>query len=84
MPETWVWSPGQEDPSEKGMATHSSIFAQRISWTEEPGGLLPTGLLYILDIDPLLDVLFANIFSHSLYVPFVLLIVSFTVWKRAF
>ena len=62
------------------MATHSSIFAQRISWTEEgSGGLLPTGLLYILDIDPLLDVLFANIFSHLLYVSFVLLIVSFTV-----
>ena len=47
------------------MATQSSIFAQRISWTEEgSGGLLPTGLLYILDIDPLLDVLFANIFSE--------------------
>ena len=61
------------------MAIHSSIFARRISWTEEPGGLLPTGLLYILEIDPLLDVLFANIVSHSLNVPFVLLIVSFTV-----
>ena len=30
---------GQEDPLEEGMATHSSILAQRIPWTEEPGGL---------------------------------------------
>ena len=29
---------GQEDPLEKGMATHSSILAQKIPWTEEPGG----------------------------------------------
>ena len=33
-----VWSRGQEDPLEKGMATHSSIFTWRIPWTEEPGG----------------------------------------------
>ena len=31
--------PGQEDPMEEGMATHSSIPAWRIPWTEEPGGL---------------------------------------------
>ena len=31
--------PGQEDPLEKGMATHSSILAWKIPWTEEPGGL---------------------------------------------
>ena len=37
--ETWVQSLGQEDPLEKGMATHSSILARRIPWTEEPGGL---------------------------------------------
>ena len=36
---TWVWSLDQEDPLEKGMATHSSILAWRITWTEEPGGL---------------------------------------------
>ena len=36
---TWVRSLGQEDPLEEGMATHSSILAWRISWTEEPGGL---------------------------------------------
>ena len=34
---------GQEDPLEKGMATHSSICAWRISWTEEPGVLHPWG-----------------------------------------
>ena len=37
MQETWVQSLGQEDPLEKGMAAHSSILAQRIPWTEEPG-----------------------------------------------
>ena len=35
---------GQEDPMEKGMATHSSILAWRIPWTEEPGGLQSLGL----------------------------------------
>ena len=44
MQETWVHSLGQEDPLEKGMATHSSIFARRIPWTEEPGGLQSVGL----------------------------------------
>ena len=39
MRETWVQSLGQEDLLEKGMATHSSILAWRIPWTEEPGGL---------------------------------------------
>ena len=39
MQETQVQSLGLEDPLEKGMATHSSILAWRISWTEEPGGL---------------------------------------------
>ena len=38
MQETQVRSLRQEDPLEKGMATHSSILAQRIPWTEEPGG----------------------------------------------
>ena len=37
--ETQVRSVGWEDSLEKGMATHSSIFAWRIPWTEEPGGL---------------------------------------------
>ena len=39
MWETQVQSLGQEDPLEKGMATHSSILAGRIPWAEEPGGL---------------------------------------------
>ena len=34
---------GSEDSLEKGMATHSSILAWRIPWTEEPGGLQPMG-----------------------------------------
>ena len=38
MRETWVQPLGQEDPLEKRMATHSSILAWRIPWTEEPGG----------------------------------------------
>ena len=44
MSETQVQSLGQEDPLEKRMATHSSILAWRIPWTEEPGNLQPIGL----------------------------------------
>ena len=44
MQETWVRSLGWEDPLEKEMATHSSILAWRIPWTEEPGGLQSIGL----------------------------------------
>ena len=43
MQEMWVQSLGQEYPLEKEMATHSSILAWRIPWTEEPGGLQSTG-----------------------------------------
>ena len=43
MQETQVQSLGQEDPLEEGMATHSSILAWRIPWTEEPGGLQSLG-----------------------------------------
>ena len=43
MWETWVRFLGWEDPLEKEMATHSSILAWRILWTEEPGGLQSTG-----------------------------------------
>ena len=39
MQEIWVRSLGWEDPLEEEMATHSSILAWRIPWTEEPGGL---------------------------------------------
>ena len=43
VPETQVRSLGREDLLEKEMAIHSSIFAWKILWTEEPGGLQPTG-----------------------------------------
>ena len=44
MQETQVQSLGQEDPLKKGMATHSSILAWKIQWTEEPGGLESLGV----------------------------------------
>ena len=44
MWETWVQSPGWEDLLEKEMATHSSILAWKIPWTEEPGRLQSMGL----------------------------------------
>ena len=44
MQEIWIWSLGWEDPLDKWMATHSSILAWRIPWTEEPGGLKSMGL----------------------------------------
>ena len=43
MQETGVQSLGWEDPLEEGIATHSSILAWRILWTEEPGGLQSLG-----------------------------------------
>ena len=43
MQETWVQFLGWEDPLEKGMATHSSILAWRIPWTQEPGVLHSVG-----------------------------------------
>ena len=43
MWETWVLSLGKEDPLKKGKATHSSILAWRIPWTEEPGRLQSMG-----------------------------------------
>ena len=44
MQEMWVKSLGWEDPLEKKMATHSSITAWEIPWTEDPGGLQPMEL----------------------------------------
>ena len=44
MQETGVRFLGQEDPLEKGMATHPSVLVWRIPWTEEPGGLHSVGL----------------------------------------
>ena len=50
MQETHVCSLGWEDPLEKGIATHSSIFAWRIPWTEEPGRLQSMASQRIRDI----------------------------------
>ena len=44
IPRRRVRSMGQEDPLEEGMATHSSVLAWRIPWTEEAGGLQSTGV----------------------------------------
>ena len=44
MQDTWIQPLGQEDPLKKGMATHSSILAWRIPWTEEPGRSQSIGL----------------------------------------
>ena len=44
MQEMWAWFLGCEGPLEKEMATHSSIIAWEIPWTEEPGGLQSMGL----------------------------------------
>ena len=43
MQEMWVQFLGQEDPLEKEMATHTSVLAWKIPWTEEPGGLQSIG-----------------------------------------
>ena len=51
--ETQVQSPGQEDPLEKGLATHSSILAWKIPWTEEPGGLTMYEVRHNLATKPL-------------------------------
>ena len=58
MQETRVWSLGQEEPLEKEMATHSTILAWEVQWTEEPGGLQSMGLQRIgqdLETKPPLD-----------------------------
>ena len=47
MEETWVLSLGCEDPVEEDMATHFSILAWRVSWTEEPGGLPASWKIFI-------------------------------------
>ena len=44
MRETWVQPLGWEDPLEKGKATHSSVLAGKIPWTEDPGALQSMGL----------------------------------------
>ena len=49
MWDTWVQSLGREDPLEKEMATHSSILAWKIPWTEDPGRLQSMGLQRVRD-----------------------------------
>ena len=49
MQKTWVWSSDWEDLLEKGTATHSSILAWRIPWTDEPGGLQCKSLTWLSD-----------------------------------
>ena len=48
--EIWVQSLGQEDPLQKEMATHFSILARKIPWSEESGGLQSHGITKILGI----------------------------------
>ena len=48
--EAWVQTLGQEDLLEKEMATHSSILAWKIPWTEEPGGLQSMGSRRVSDM----------------------------------
>ena len=49
LQETWFQSLDQENPLEKGMATHTNILAWRIPWTEEPGELQSMGLQRVGD-----------------------------------
>ena len=86
MQETQVQSLGWEDPLEKEMATRSSILAWAIPWTEEPGGLQPTGLQSRTRLSAhartLLSVVsFAGLFSDFKGCLFIFFIVSFTVQK---
>ena len=50
MQETWVWCLGREDPLEKGMATHSSVLAWAIPWTEKRGRVQSMGSQKELDM----------------------------------
>ena len=59
----WVQSLCQEDPPEEGLATHSRIFAWRIPWTEEPGGLWSIELQR--DRDSGSDLMFACTHTHE-------------------
>ena len=66
MSETSVRSLGREDPLEKEMATHSSILAWRIPWTEELGGLQSTGRK---ESDTTERLHFTSLHFHLLYGP---------------
>ena len=64
-----VQSLGQEDPLEEGMATHSNIFAWRIPWTEEPGGLKSIGLQKVINIEQLWKTMLNNIMIKEWVLP---------------
>ena len=66
MWETWVQSLGWEDPLEKGMATHSSILAWRITWKEEPGWLQSMGWQSLTRLSNFHLELESTLFSHQL------------------
>ena len=66
MWETWVQSLGWEDPLEKGMATHSSILAWRITWKEEPGRLQSMGWQSLTRLSNFHLELESTLFSHQL------------------
>ena len=51
LQEIWVQSLGQEDPLEEEMATHSTILAWRIPWTEEPGELQSNSFTLVKELD---------------------------------
>ena len=70
MQEMWVQSLGKEEPLEEEMATHSSILARKIQWTEEPGGIQPTGsqnsqtqLSNLTNVHKLMCIFSSNYFS---------------------
>ena len=65
MQETRVWSLGQEDPLEKEMATHSSILAWKIPWSEEPDRLQSIDFLWI-QMEILMNYLWIYIFIYNL------------------
>ena len=58
-----VQSLGREDPLEEGMATHSSILAWRIPWTEEPGGLF----LSVAMVNGIVSLISLSVFSLLVY-----------------
>ena len=67
MPEIWVQSPGQEDPLEYEMATHSSILAWKIQWTEESSGLQSMGSQRVEHAHTYFIIKMSlNIFTHPL------------------
>ena len=63
MQETWVWFLGLEDPLEKEMATHSSILAWRIPWSEKPGRLKSNGVTRV-GHDLVTKPTYCDVYSH--------------------